>query len=79
MLEYQMIKNENGIVSYSYYPEGKRNNSGVISFNRNNGSAFVEKQSENDFGKRYAFKLIDRIKDFETNNSFQEQGIIAWY
>lgn len=78
MLTYKLYKTDGDIVFYHYFPE-KTGEAGVISINKDTGETTIVKQSGDDFGNRYAFKLIKRLKDFFEDKTYKQDGIIAWY
>lgn len=78
MLSYKLHKIENGLNYYKYYPQGSEN-AGTVTINTKTGETAIIKPSEDDFGNRFAFKLVKRLKEFFEEKAFKEEGIIAWY
>ena len=78
MLIYKLHKTEGDLLFFNYYPEGN-GAEGTVSINKNTGETAIIKPSEDDFGNRFAFKLVKRLKEFFEANDYKEEGIIAWY
>ncbi len=71
MLTYKLIKEENGIYTYEYYPEGKTNNIGIVKLNKN-GKHTVIKQAD-DVGDMYLIHALNHIEIGKIS------GTVAWY
>lgn len=78
MLIYKWYKIDGNLIFYHYYPE-ESGAIGVVSIDRFTGKTEVVKPSKDDFGNRYAFKLMNRLREFFANNAYKETGTIAWY
>ena len=78
MLKFALIEENQSTVLYEYHPEGGTE-FGVISLDKKTGECHIETEAENDIYKRYAMKLIKRIREMYNNKSFEKEGMIAWY
>lgn len=78
MLKYNIIAKDDKKIVYRYYPEGE-NEFGVISVNIETGECSIDELSSNDEHQIYAMKMISRIKELNENDSYEEEGIVAWY
>lgn len=78
MLKYKLVESNNDLLTY-HYNLAKDEKPGEVTINRTSGQAKVVKQSENDFGNRFAFKLLGRLIEFFKEGEFKEEGAIAWY
>lgn len=78
MLKYKLVKSNNDLLTY-HYNLAKDETPGEVTINKASGQAKVVKQSENDFGNRFAFKLLGRLTEFFKEGEFKEEGAIAWY
>lgn len=78
MLKYVMLKETDNHVDYKYIPEGKEY-AGVISYCKSNGAFSIVNLAESDTFRKYAFKMIRRIKQFAVDGEFRKEGIVAWY
>lgn len=78
MLIYKWHKIDGNLIFYHYYPDGN-GATGVVSIDRFTGETEVVTPSKDDFGNRYAFKLMKLLQEFFTNNAYKEAGTIAWY
>ena len=65
-------------VQYRYFPEGKAE-SGLVSFNKKTKEFSIVSLPEIDRHKVYALKMVTRIRKNITEDSFENDGIIAWY
>lgn len=63
---------------YKYYPEDKRDSAGIVKFNRVNKERLLIKVSEEDFANLYAGHAWCRIEEYDRNNDFKEDDLIAW-
>ena len=78
MLRYKLYNTDGNFVFYRYYPQGGKD-FGTVSINTKTGETAIITPSEDDAGKRYAFKMAKRLKEFFNDNSYKDNGIIAWY
>lgn len=78
MLKYKLLEQTSDYIKYEYDPE-QSGKVGLIIMNMHTGECRVKKESPEDFGKRYAYHLIQRLEEFYRHGEFQESGIIAWY
>lgn len=78
MLTYKFYKTDGDVAFYHYFPQGK-GNAGVISIDKKTSETVIVRPSDNDFGNRFAFKLIKRLREFFDNEDYEQEGIIAWY
>ena len=74
MVYFKLIELNEHSVIYEYYPENKRDYPGVIVINRNRDDIKIT-ESEEDFGKRYAFHALRVIE----HDDFTEEGMEDWY
>ncbi len=77
MLRYLMISETENEIKYRYYPEDGKE-SGIVSVNKKTGECSVDEAAYNDRHQRYAMKLLKKMKEFVTDNSFEKNGIVAW-
>lgn len=78
MLTYKLIENSNGYVSYAYHPEG-RDDIGTVIVNKNDLEDVKFNIAPTDSFRRYMLKMYKSMRSFIENNSFPQDGIIAWY
>lgn len=78
MLKFILNKETDETVVYEYFPE-KNNDSGLVSYDKKEDKCSVVTLSKADKHQRYALKMFSKIREFASNNSFQKEGIIAWY
>ena len=79
MLEYELKYLDNSRADYSYYVEGDRSRSGLVSLSRDTGESYVVAQAQGDRFNRYAFHLMSRLREFFDEGSFKKAGIVAWH
>lgn len=77
-MKYKLHKTEGNLIFYHYFPQGSED-LGTVSINKKTGETAVVKPAEDDFGNRFAFKLIKRLKEFYHEKDFKDSGTIAWY
>lgn len=78
MLSYKLYKTDGDLAFYNYFLQGS-GDVGTVSINKHTGETVIVNSSKDDFGDRFAFKLIKYLKDFFDNNDYRETGTIAWY
>jgi hypothetical protein len=74
MLEYELLGIVDGVATYQYYPDGDRENPGMVRFD-SNFKMIDYTPSKEDPGAYYAAKLFHW---FERQNEFDDSGFIAW-
>lgn len=74
MLEYELLGMVDGVATYQYYPDGDRENPGMVRFD-SNFKMIDYTPSKEDPGAYYAAKLFHW---FERKGRFKEVGFIAW-
>lgn len=74
MLEYELLGIIDGVATYQYYPDGDRENPGMVRFD-SNFKMIDYTPSKEDPGAYYASKLFHW---FERKERFKEKGFIAW-
>ena len=74
MLEYELLGMVDGVATYQYYPDGDRENPGMVRFD-SNFKMIDYTPSKQDPGAYYASKLFHW---FERQNEFDDSGFIAW-
>lgn len=74
MLEYELLGIVDGVATYQYYPDGDRENPGMVRFD-SNFKMIDYTPSKEDPGAYYASKLFHW---FERKGGFKEAGFIAW-
>ncbi len=79
MLEFKLIENNNETVTYQYYPEGKKDDFGVITIKKSDSSIVKQSIAKSDEFKTYFFHMLHRIEKFIRNDQFKDEGLIAWY
>lgn len=77
MLKFIIIEENSKEVIYEYYPEDGVN-SGTISVTKKTGEMRIIKLAINDKHQRYALKLLKKIREFQSNDSYKKEGIVAW-
>lgn len=77
MVGYELLKIENGILFYNYFPEWN-GAPGIISLNINTEEAESQKFSEDDRGGKYAFKVYSHLKKCISDKEYKEKGSIIW-
>ena len=81
MLTYLLDYIRDGIVSYSYHPEGKEDHTGHVLMDEKTGSLIEIVRSTHPYEKHvpmYANKMYGRMRDMREGGSFDESGIVAW-
>lgn len=78
MLTYKFYKTDGNLTFYHYFPQGN-GDAGIISIDRETGKITIVKSSNDDFGNRFAFKLINRLKEFFEDKDYKQEGKIVWY
>lgn len=78
MLTYKLNKTVGDLILYHYYPQGN-GDAGLISIHKKTGEITIVEPSNDDFGNRFAFKLIKRLKEFFEDKAYKQEGTIAWY
>lgn len=78
MLKFILNKETEETVVYEYFPENG-NDSGLVSYDKKADKCSIVTLSIADKHQRYAQKMFSKIREFASNNSFQKEGIIAWY
>lgn len=78
MLRYELVDNVGNAMIYQYMPEGK-GKPGTVSVNIKNGATNILDVSPDDFGGRYACKLIQRLERFFEQKAMPKEGFVAWY
>ena len=78
MLKFNLIEETSKKVVYEYYPEGDKD-VGVVSYDKELKTNSIVTLSPKDRHQRYAQKLFARLREFSNSNSFEKEGMIAWY
>ena len=78
MLKYKLVEETPSNVVYEYFPEGDTK-FGVVSFDKKSNANSIVTLAPQDRHRRYAQKLFSKIKEFANNDSFDKEGMIAWY
>lgn len=78
MLTYELHKIDGDLLIYHYLPNGN-GETGVVSIDKSTGKTEVIASAKDDFGNRYAFKLIKHLQEFFVSDNYEEAGTIAWY
>ena len=77
MLNFKLIKKENELVEYRYYPE-KSTDYGTVTASTDGELISIDSAVDDEFNT-YALHLLSRIRKFAKDKSFDEEGMIAWY
>lgn len=72
MLTYRLLEIDGDEYIYIYYPDGNEKASGKVGLSKNGNKRIIE-ESDQDFGKRYAYHALHGI------NITKEYGTVAWY
>lgn len=78
MLRYYRYTTDGDAILYRYYLTGG-GDCGIVSINKKTGATSVIKQSEDDLGRRFAYKVIRHLENFFVNDVYEDDGLIAWY
>lgn len=78
MLKFVLEQETEKAVVYRYYPEGNED-SGVISYDKEQKDFNIIALSSQDRHMRYAYKMLARIRNYADNGFFEQAGTIAWY
>lgn len=81
MLTYLLDYIRNGIVSYSYHPEGKEDYTGHVLMDEKTGELVEIARSKHPYEKHapmYGNKMYGRMRSLRESGSFEESGIVAW-
>ena len=78
MLKFKIADNDETIVSYLYFPEG-REPSGKITIRKKDGEIVEQIIAKSDEFKRYFFHMLEKVEEFIENKRFEEEGTIMWY
>ena len=77
MVLVKLLSNKNGVIRYSYQPE-KDGEPGVLSYNKINDIATIEKSAENDgqsaFYRTHVFRMIR-----ENIDNLPKERLLIWY
>lgn len=73
---YLVELNENEAV-YEYLPEGKKSK-GKIAFNRKKKERSVIQKAEG-YSSSYAFHALRRIEEYDSEDDFKKEDMVAWY
>ena len=65
-------------VVYEYFPENGLE-SGLVMYDKKETKFMIVELAKNDCHQRYVQKVMHTIRDFVNANSFQKEGIVAWY
>lgn len=78
MLKFKLNEETAEKVVYEYFPENGTE-SGVVSYDKKTDKCSIVTLSKADKHQRYAQKMFSKIRECASNNSFQKEGIVAWY
>ncbi len=81
MLTYLLDYIRNGIVSYSYHPEGKEDYTGHVLMNEDSGDLVEIVGSKHPYERHeavYGNKMYQQMRSMRESGSFKESGIVAW-
>lgn len=78
MLKFKQAERKGNILIYNYSPECT-GAPGIVSINTESGDIEIIESSKDDFGNRYANKLVNRLTEFFKNKEYKRAGVIAWY
>ena len=78
MLKYKLVNINGNAMIYQYMPEGN-GKPGTVSINAKSGATNILEVSTDDIGRRYAYKLIQRLERYYERKAMPEEGVIAWY
>ena len=78
MLKFRLVEETHEKAIYEYFPEGG-SEFGKVSFDKQTKTNSIITLSANDKHQRYVHKLFGQIREFANKNSFEKEGMIAWY
>ena len=78
MLKFKLIENTENKAVYEYYPEGGAS-VGIVSYDKGTRSNSIVNLSTDDRHKRYALKMLAKLREFAQRGAFETDGTIAWY
>ena len=78
MLTFVLDYIRNGIVMYSYMPEGDESHVGHVGMVIETGERLFATLAPRDECKSYAFMMMKRIDRFCEEGHFDESGLVAW-
>ena len=73
-LEYMM----DGIVMYSYMPDGDESRVGHVGMVVETGERIIKEVAPGDDCKSSAFMLLNRLSNYRKRGEFAESGMVAW-
>ncbi len=79
MLVYKLTHETGSTLEYTYYPEGDQQNKGIVSISKEDGSINIVKLSPVDNAMIYAMHLFNRLRQFQANEKYENQGTVSWY
>ena len=78
MLKFKLNEETAEKVVYEYFPENGTE-PGVVSYDKKTDKCSIVTLSKADKHQRYAQKMFSKIREYASNNSFEKEGIVAWY
>lgn len=78
MLKFERLFENENIVKYQYYPEGRTQSGTVVFDKKTNRGRVLKKSSEGEL-EWYTVHMFSQIRKFSKNKDFKESGTIAWY
>lgn len=79
MVTFEFLKQENNLIYYLYYPEGK-GKPGIVSISIDGEIWNYEQQSEDDFRLIYCSHVLAWISDeLKRSNTIPKNGKVVWY
>ena len=78
MLRFVLDYIRDGIVMYSYMPEGDEARVGYVGMEMESGKRIFSQLAPQDDLKTYALMMMKRIDRFRKAGEYEQNGIVAW-
>ena len=79
MVTFEFLKQENNLIYYLYYPEGK-GKPGIVSISIDGEIWNIERQSEDDCLKNYALHVLAYISEkLKLDSNIPKKDRVVWY
>lgn len=78
MLKFILNEETTEKVVYEYFPENG-SESGFIAYDKTKDEFSIISLPKIDRHRRYAQKMFSKIREWAAGNTYQKEGIVAWY
>lgn len=77
LVRIELIELTDTIIRYKFFPEDKKKY-GIVALDRQTGRRILEKEVKG-YPSSYAAHAFHRIEEYQNNNDFPKEDIVAWY